>query len=112
MLIYTWACAGNSIMNIDACIDTQKHNFLGNSHTVAPEVKVRSDVASQFGSNCRSILLFVLPVFFRCDETQSAVCYFERCTRLCCVSTLGVFCHCLEAAENSEFLSLAYMAYT
>jgi hypothetical protein len=72
MLIYTLLCVDNNTVRIHAGIAKQKHHFLGNSHTIAPEVKVSNGSAARFRLDCRR-RLYCLYFSSRMRRSQPSV---------------------------------------
>lgn len=69
----------------------KSHNFLGNSHTTASELKAWSDTVSQ-------LFLCVLCPSFQSDKMESVICYLLSFTKECCIFPSGN----LEAMQKTE----------
>jgi hypothetical protein len=95
--MYFFKKAKNKYMfvHIDWYKYSKSHHLLGNNHTGAPELKERTDVASQFISKCCNLCLCVLFPLFQSDEMHTDICYIPSFTRECGVCLMGGFFLCM-----------------
>jgi hypothetical protein len=86
---------------------SESHHWLGNYHTGAPELKGRTDVASQFVSDCHNLFHRVLFPSFQSDEMQTVICYLPSLptSRMLCLSHGWLSFSVCENLSDCEALS-------